>query len=322
VTAQRWQALGRHVVARAADGCDSAQSGAAVAQGRGPRHLFEQARRGLAHHRRSRHRRAGSPRPQRRAAHRRQPDDQCGHHPTGPAAFSAAVHPKDGFLLLAPGCVDDLGRPEVPVAQALTRSSRYAALKPDSPYTDIFTLPSPWPGDTVRLGFPRGVRTLEKADEYEHGGVSLQECVIPALVSHRSPVAASLGVLSVLVASLTLLPAMLSFTGARVGATRARGRRRGGSRSPEQSPFWARWVGAIQRRPAVAAAIVSLLTGGRPNQMATAIAAGAAAGGASETMLTSFCAGQSALSGMLTPYHSGGCGRCTGLSTIGTLSKR
>ena len=99
-----------------------------------------------------------------------------------------------GFLLLAPGCVDDLGRPEVPVAQALTRSSRYAALKPDSPYTDIFSLPSPWPGDAVRLGFPRGVRTLEKADEYEHGGVSLHECVIPAIVSRRAPTVASLGI--------------------------------------------------------------------------------------------------------------------------------
>ncbi len=117
-----------------------------------------------------------------------------------------------GFLLLAPGCVDDLGRPEVPIAQALTRSPRYAALKPDSPYTDIFTLPSPWPGDMVRLGFPRGVRTLEKADEYEHGGISLHECVIPALVSRRSPVAASLGVdLRVTTTTLTggTVPAIL-----------------------------------------------------------------------------------------------------------------
>jgi len=33
------------------------------------------------------------------------------------------------------------------------------------------------------LGFPRGVRTLEKAAAYMHGGISLQECVIPHLVS-------------------------------------------------------------------------------------------------------------------------------------------
>jgi putative drug exporter of the RND superfamily len=62
-------------------------------------------------------------------------------------------------------------------------------------------------------------------------------------------IAASIGVLSVLAASLTLLPALLSFSGARVGATRARR----GSRPRTRSAFWARWVGAIQRRPVVAA---------------------------------------------------------------------
>jgi RND superfamily putative drug exporter len=67
-------------------------------------------------------------------------------------------------------------------------------------------------------------------------------------------IAASLGVLSVLAASLTLLPAMLSLTGARVGATRrARVRARHASPTRARSAFWARWVGAIQRRPVVAA---------------------------------------------------------------------
>ena len=41
--------------------------------------------------------------------------------------------------------------------------------------------------------------------------------------------------------------------------------------------------------------------------------------GPSETMWTSFSAGQSALGSDSTPAHSGGCGRCTGRSTIGTL---
>ncbi len=74
-------------------------------------------------------------------------------------------------------------------------------------------------------------------------------------------IAASLGVLSVLVASLTLLPALLSFTGVRVGATRtrARWRTRQDSGIREQSPFWARWVGAIQRRPVVATVAATLV---------------------------------------------------------------
>jgi RND superfamily putative drug exporter len=62
-------------------------------------------------------------------------------------------------------------------------------------------------------------------------------------------IAASLGVLLVLAASLTLLPALLMFTGKRVGRVR---RRR--SRPRESSGgFWFRWVGLIQRRPAWAA---------------------------------------------------------------------
>src|SRR5260370_16584925 len=61
-------------------------------------------------------------------------------------------------------------------------------------------------------------------------------------------IAASLGVLLVLAASLTLLPALLMFTGERVGRTRRRSR----ERAP-RAGFWLRWVGLIQRRPAWAA---------------------------------------------------------------------
>jgi RND superfamily putative drug exporter len=64
-------------------------------------------------------------------------------------------------------------------------------------------------------------------------------------------IAASLGVLLVLAASLTLLPALLMFTGNRVGRSR---RRRSRSRPREtRAGFWLRWVGLIQRRPAWAA---------------------------------------------------------------------
>jgi RND superfamily putative drug exporter len=62
-------------------------------------------------------------------------------------------------------------------------------------------------------------------------------------------IAAALGVVTVLAASLTLLPALLGLLGRRIGEV-------GGRRAARQGNgpgFWARWVGWIQRRPAVAA---------------------------------------------------------------------
>jgi RND superfamily putative drug exporter len=62
-------------------------------------------------------------------------------------------------------------------------------------------------------------------------------------------VAAALGVVLVLAASLTLLPALLRLLGRRIGEA---GRNR--AAGPSDKPgFWARWVVAIQRRPALAA---------------------------------------------------------------------
>src|SRR5438270_8453491 len=66
---------------------------------------------------------------------------------------------------------------------------------------------------------------------------------------YGAAIAASLGVLLVLAASLTLLPALLIFTGKRVGRVR---RLRSRAREP-RAGFWIRWVGLIQRFPAWAA---------------------------------------------------------------------
>jgi RND superfamily putative drug exporter len=62
-------------------------------------------------------------------------------------------------------------------------------------------------------------------------------------------IAAGLGVVLVLAASLTLLPALLRLLGRRIGqAGRAR------AAGPSDKPgFWARWVTSIQRRPVLAA---------------------------------------------------------------------
>jgi RND superfamily putative drug exporter len=62
-------------------------------------------------------------------------------------------------------------------------------------------------------------------------------------------IAAALGVVLVLAASLTLLPALLRLAGRRIGET---GRARAAA-SGDKPGFWARWVTSIQRRPVLAA---------------------------------------------------------------------
>ena len=69
---------------------------------------------------------------------------------------------------------------------------------------------------------------------------------------YGAAIAASLGVLLVLAASLTLLPALLTFAGRRIGTPRARRFRRA-ARPTAGDGFWGRWVGVIQRHPAWAA---------------------------------------------------------------------
>ncbi len=69
-------------------------------------------------------------------------------------------------------------------------------------------------------------------------------------------VAASLGVVLVLSASLTLLPALLSLTGRRIGE---RGRRATRGVQSTKPGFWLRWVRQVQRRPAVTAIAATAL---------------------------------------------------------------
>ena len=70
----------------------------------------------------------------------------------------------------------------------------------------------------------------------------------------------SVAVLLVLAASLTLLPALLTFFGRRIGRRSRRARR--GEVHGDRSGFWARWIGVIQRRPwvAVGASCLIMLT--------------------------------------------------------------
>jgi RND superfamily putative drug exporter len=63
-------------------------------------------------------------------------------------------------------------------------------------------------------------------------------------------IAAAIGVILVMSASLTLLPALLSLAGRRIGEPGRRARRSAGDPAPS---FWARWVRQVQRRPALTA---------------------------------------------------------------------
>jgi RND superfamily putative drug exporter len=70
-------------------------------------------------------------------------------------------------------------------------------------------------------------------------------------------VAASIGVVLVLAASLTLLPALLRFAGHRIGAVGGRGAARAAKTGRPE--FWLRWVRQVQRRPAVTALAATAL---------------------------------------------------------------
>jgi putative drug exporter of the RND superfamily len=76
-------------------------------------------------------------------------------------------------------------------------------------------------------------------------------------ILNGAAIAASLGVVLVLSASLTLLPALLSVAGRRIGES---GRRRAPRPVESSSPgFWLRWVRRVQRRPAVTAIAATAL---------------------------------------------------------------
>jgi len=98
-----------------------------------------------------------------------------------------------GFLYVEPSEVNSLGRPQVVPANTLNRGPRYALLKADAPAPDLIRIEAPLAPGTF-VGLPRGIRTLVQAELYEHGGISLQECVIPHLISESAVVAETLQV--------------------------------------------------------------------------------------------------------------------------------
>jgi hypothetical protein len=88
-----------------------------------------------------------------------------------------------GWLLL-PG-----GLPKVELPQHLTvlRKGRCAVLKAGD-QTDQHTIPWHWDKD-VRIAVAAGIACYEAGKEYEHGGISPQECIVPVITASK-PVAA------------------------------------------------------------------------------------------------------------------------------------
>ena len=108
-----------------------------------------------------------------------------------------------GFIFAPPDLIDGLGRPSLPPVQAVSKQARYAVLAEGAKAQQLVRRALPF-DDRVQLGFPRGLRTLMKAGPYAHGGISLQECVIPHLISRREAAVARLSAeVSVAVATVT-----------------------------------------------------------------------------------------------------------------------
>jgi len=84
-----------------------------------------------------------------------------------------------GWLLLPGG----LPKVELPAYLVATRWARCATVRGESS-TEVPVYPWHW-NPHVRIASPPGIGAFMAGNEYAHGGVSLQECVVPELVVER-----------------------------------------------------------------------------------------------------------------------------------------
>lgn len=89
-----------------------------------------------------------------------------------------------GWLLLPGG----LPKVELPGSVVLSRWARCAAVRGAST-PDLPVYPWHW-DETVMVVMPPGIGSFVAGKEYAHGGISLQECVVPVLAVQRGAVAA------------------------------------------------------------------------------------------------------------------------------------
>jgi len=81
-----------------------------------------------------------------------------------------------GWLLMPRG----LPKSELPKFLTATRWRRCAVVKPNAT-VDVPCFPWYW-ADDVRVASPPGIDCFLAGEEYNHGGLSLQECVVPQIV--------------------------------------------------------------------------------------------------------------------------------------------
>jgi len=84
-----------------------------------------------------------------------------------------------GWLLMPGG----LPKVSLPPSLTATKWARCATVRGDSK-PDVPVLPWHW-NPEVRIAFPPGIGSFIAGTEYSHGGVSLQECVVPQLTVER-----------------------------------------------------------------------------------------------------------------------------------------
>ncbi len=84
-----------------------------------------------------------------------------------------------GWLLLPGG----LPKVTLPGYLAATRWGRCAILEDTAAATDL-VVPWRWSAD-IRVALPPGISSFKASSEYSHGGLSLQECLVPELVVTR-----------------------------------------------------------------------------------------------------------------------------------------
>ncbi|WP_250514392.1 BREX-1 system phosphatase PglZ type B [Caballeronia sp. INDeC2] len=102
-----------------------------------------------------------------------------------------------GWLLLPGG----LPKTELPKHRAETRWGRCAVLK-DTAHGTSLTFGWDWCKD-VQVAYAPGVTSFKAGDEYAHGGISLQECLVPILELKATGAAMTTTVLAVTIKAVT-----------------------------------------------------------------------------------------------------------------------
>jgi hypothetical protein len=94
-----------------------------------------------------------------------------------------------GWLLLPRG----LPKVDLPAYLTATKWARCALAKADAP---VPSYPWHWNPD-IRITSPYGIASFRSGDKYAHGGVSLQECVVPEIVVEHGVEAVHASILAV-----------------------------------------------------------------------------------------------------------------------------